>query len=98
MVPCCAVVCVLQPDPACRSVEYSFAQEPEFDIRASPIGYAAFGGDLPGLVSGLRAQLLKVGGEAGQCRAASAGTQILRWGSMGATQPLAATCPASSAA
>lgn len=44
----------------CRGVDYSFASEPQFDIRANPVGLAA-SADLPGIVGALRMQLLKVG-------------------------------------
>ncbi len=42
----------------CRLVEYSFASEPEFDIRANPVGRAGVF-DLPTIVNGLRSFLLK---------------------------------------
>ena len=48
------------PPPPCRCLEYSFAQEPEFDIRFSPVGYTAFQGELPGLINSLRQLLIKV--------------------------------------
>jgi hypothetical protein len=41
-------------------MDYSFASEPLFDIRANPVGHSA-AADMPGLVAALRAQLLKVG-------------------------------------
>ncbi len=40
-------------------MDYSFASEPQFDIRANPVGHSA-AADLPGIVAALRAQLLKV--------------------------------------
>ncbi|GAX81770.1 hypothetical protein CEUSTIGMA_g9198.t1 [Chlamydomonas eustigma] len=48
-----------QEAPGIKGVEYSFLQEPEFEIQASPLGLSGFAGELPGLINTLRNALLK---------------------------------------